>query len=73
MEIWGLCGQCERWFFCEGWFDRDVPAPTCPHCGGEPSAIENRRLVDDMDSYVRVTTSSSAVLEVTLPAEVWLG
>jgi hypothetical protein len=42
MEIWGLCGPCERWFYCEGWFDKSLPAPTCPVCGEEPSAIENR-------------------------------
>jgi hypothetical protein len=24
-EIWGRCPICERWFYCEGWFDRDVP------------------------------------------------
>jgi hypothetical protein len=42
MEIWGLCRQCERWFYCDGWFDRAAPTPTCPVCGSEPTAIENR-------------------------------
>jgi hypothetical protein len=42
MEIWGLCRECQRWFYCAGWFDDDVPMPTCPACGSEPSAIENR-------------------------------
>jgi hypothetical protein len=41
-EIWGRCPICERWFYCEGWFDRDVPEPTCPVCGAAPTKIENR-------------------------------
>lgn len=42
MEIWGHCSGCDRWFPCEGWFDREAPAPCCPMCGAEPHAIENR-------------------------------
>ncbi|HWB71433.1 MAG TPA: hypothetical protein VG452_04380 [Egibacteraceae bacterium] len=41
-EIWGLCRACNRWFYCERWFDKTAPAPTCPGCGSDPSAIENR-------------------------------
>lgn len=41
-EIWGLCATCNRWFFCEGWFDKTVPQPRCPVCFTEPTAIENR-------------------------------
>lgn len=41
-DIWGRCPDCDRWFFCEAWFDRAAPAPTCPACGREPDAIENR-------------------------------
>lgn len=48
MEIWGLCGTCDRWFYCEGWFDKDAPAPTCPVCASEPSAIENRAARGDI-------------------------
>lgn len=42
MEIWGHCADCDRWFPCTAWFDRDAPAPCCPRCGDEPWAIENR-------------------------------
>lgn len=42
MEIWGLCGSCDRWFYCPDWFNREAPAPTCPVCCVEPMAIENR-------------------------------
>lgn len=41
-DIWGYCSWCQRWFACPTWFDRDRPAPTCPVCGAEPRAIENR-------------------------------
>jgi hypothetical protein len=51
-EIWGYCPDCRRWFYCDGWFRRDLPAPTCPVCGMEPTAIENRAggvvVVDDL-------------------------
>lgn len=46
-EIWGLCPSCERWFYCERWFDRTASAPTCPACSSDPVAIENRALVGD--------------------------
>lgn len=42
MEVWALCGECDRWFYCEGWLDQTVPPPTCPVCGAEPTAIEER-------------------------------
>lgn len=42
VEIWGLCRRCDLWFYCEGWLDKSAPAPTCPGCGSDPSAIENR-------------------------------
>jgi hypothetical protein len=42
MDIWGLCPSCDRWFRCEGWFDRTAPHPACRHCDAEPVAIENR-------------------------------
>jgi hypothetical protein len=41
-EIWGRCPVCARWFFCGGWFDPEVPEPSCPVCRAEPVAIENR-------------------------------
>lgn len=42
VDIWGWCGTCEDWFACAGWFNRAAPCPTCPACGAEPHAIENR-------------------------------
>jgi hypothetical protein len=42
MDIWGLCPDCDAWFACEGWFDRNAPHPRCPGCGLHPVAIENR-------------------------------
>lgn len=42
MEIWALCRDCDRWFYCEHWFDKSAPSPTCPVCSAEPSAIVNR-------------------------------
>lgn len=44
-DIWGYCGECDRWFYCAGWFDRSVPQPVCPVCHSEPDMIENRRRV----------------------------
>lgn len=41
-EIWARCAPCERWFFCQAWFDKTAPAPVCPVCGTDPVAIENR-------------------------------
>lgn len=41
-EIWGWCSTCTRWYFCEGWFDRQARQPRCPVCFTEPTAIENR-------------------------------
>lgn len=57
VEMWGRCSTCDRWFYCEGWFDKDVPAPTCPVCGAEPSAIENRAARGDI--VIDEDTSSS--------------
>jgi hypothetical protein len=45
MDIWGRCPDCATWFPCEGWFDREVPEPTCPSCDRAPTAIENRAVV----------------------------
>lgn len=42
MEVWAFCGACDRWFYCERWFDDTAPAPTCPVCAGEPSAMVNQ-------------------------------
>lgn len=42
MEIWALCEPCDAWFPARDWFDRSAPEPTCPTCGREPQAIENR-------------------------------
>lgn len=41
-EIWGWCPTCLRWYFCDGWLDRNAPHPHCPVCLTEPTAIENR-------------------------------
>lgn len=41
-EIWGFCPDCERWFYCERWFDKTGPAPVCPVCSSNPVAIEDR-------------------------------
>ncbi|HVL97804.1 MAG TPA: hypothetical protein VM324_00735 [Egibacteraceae bacterium] len=41
-EIWGLCGWCDRWFYCPGWYDKGAPQPLCPVCGSEPAAIDER-------------------------------
>lgn len=41
-DIWGRCPECCRWFFCKGWFDREIPQPCCPVCGAEPDSIVNR-------------------------------
>lgn len=41
-DIWGRCGPCDRWFYCEGYLNRRLPAPVCPVCSSEPAAIENR-------------------------------
>jgi len=51
-EIWALCDECERWFYCAGWFDKTSPAPTCPVCGGEPTAIVNRAASVTIDPSV---------------------
>jgi hypothetical protein len=58
MEIWGLCGGCRRWFYCEGWFYRERDEPTCPVCGGTANAIENR-------AALQVRTAPSGDLAVT--------
>lgn len=59
-EIWGYCGPCDRWFYCEDWFDRARPCPVCPACAAEPVAIENRfsahrfsahRSIDDRSAH----------------------
>lgn len=41
MEIWGKCGDCDRWFYCEDWGGHP-PIPTCPACGAEAAAYVNR-------------------------------
>lgn len=45
-DIWGFCDICDRWFFCQDWFDKQAPQPCCPVCSAEPSAIENRNASD---------------------------
>jgi hypothetical protein len=40
-EIWGRCPTCDRWFYCEGWLDRDAPEALCPVCRAEPVEIVN--------------------------------
>lgn len=44
-DIWALCCDCDRWFPAPAWFDRTAPSITCPTCGAEPTAMENRALV----------------------------
>lgn len=44
-DIWALCCECDRWFHAPAWFDRTAPSITCPTCGAEPTAMENRTLV----------------------------
>lgn len=46
MEIWGYCDECRGWFACRNWFDPGSPHPVCPRCGDEPTAIENRAVLD---------------------------
>ena len=56
MEIWGLCESCDRWFYCDGWFDKSRPEPTCPVCARPVVAIENRahaRMVQVGESATR--------------------
>ena len=43
MDIWGHCSTCDRWFYCpttDG--DASTTDWSCPVCGAEPVAIENR-------------------------------
>lgn len=57
-DIWGLCPNCDRWFRCEGWFDRRAPQPVCDRCGLEPVAIENRSLaLGDVAGEIRRAAS----------------
>lgn len=42
VDMWALCGECERWFYCEGWLEEGTPEPTCPVCAREPEAVVNR-------------------------------
>jgi hypothetical protein len=60
-EIWGLCGNCDRWFYCAGWFDRSKPSPVCPVCGAEPQAIENRASVSAIRPVAKVIRQPSAL------------
>ncbi len=64
VKIWGLCGACDRWFYCAGWFDRSKPAPVCPACGAEPRAIENRASVSELRPVAKVVCDAVA-LEAT--------
>lgn len=52
MDIWGRCGTCERWFYCPMDGTRAESAWSCPVCGKDPVAIENRA--------TRVATASAA-------------
>ncbi len=42
MDLWGRCGLCERWFYCERWSDPVATAPTCPVCREPAEAIVDR-------------------------------
>ena len=64
MEIWGLCPECDRWFYCAEWFEKSAPTPTCPVCASEPVGIENRAGGTRVDIVIDDTDSSS---------EAWLG
>jgi rRNA maturation endonuclease Nob1 len=44
MEIWGRCAPCARWFYCP--VAEDAHEWSCPVCGSEPIAIENRAQAD---------------------------
>lgn len=37
-ELWGFCGECERWRRSGEW--ADVDGPRCPFCGQRPLLIE---------------------------------
>lgn len=50
VEVWALCGECDRWFYCEDWFDEAAPAPTCPLCAAEPSAMVNQAACSPADA-----------------------
>lgn len=47
MEIWALCEDCKRWFYCEHAFDETAEGPTCPVCGAEPRTIQDRAAPDE--------------------------
>lgn len=49
-EIWAFCDPCGRWFYCESWFDTTAPAPTCPVCWADPSAIVNEAACSPAES-----------------------
>jgi hypothetical protein len=36
-ELWGFCGECERWFYCS-----PGQARICPVCGASPVRVERR-------------------------------
>jgi hypothetical protein len=41
-EIWAFCAECERWFYCERWFDHNAGRPSCPVCTAEPAEVKDR-------------------------------
>lgn len=41
-DRWALCGECDRWFYCERGTDATRSAPTCPVCGAPPLALCDR-------------------------------
>lgn len=42
MEFWGLCPECDRWFYCEQWSDPSSASPICPVCRTPAAVIEER-------------------------------
>ena len=38
-EIWGECGVCQRWFYCERSVHGEKHEPHCPVCGERPIQV----------------------------------
>lgn len=38
-DMWGFCGGCGRWFYCEA--GSHEATPTCPVCTSDPLAVKN--------------------------------
>jgi hypothetical protein len=41
MDLWGLCPNCERWFYAGESF---VELPGCPVCGSTATRVEDRAM-----------------------------